>query len=58
MDMIKKAILELWCMAYGFMLFLIAWWVVVSAAALVATALIVIHLVSRMKSRRQTLDES
>lgn len=34
--MIKKVILELWCMSYGVGLFLLAWWKLMATAALVA----------------------
>lgn len=57
MELIKKAALELWCMAYGAMLFLIAWWIVVAVAALVAFIMFAVYVTTPKKRSRQTIDE-
>jgi CHASE2 domain-containing sensor protein len=57
MDFIKKAALELWCMAYGFLLFLIAWWIVVAVAALIAVIMFVVYLATPNKPKRSSLDD-
>lgn len=58
MELIKKAILELWCMAYGAMLFLIAWWIVVAVAALVAFIMFAVYVTTPKKTSRRNIDES
>lgn len=56
MDLIKKVALELWCMAYGAMLFLIAWWIVVAVAALVAFIMFVVYATTPKKRSRRDVD--
>lgn len=56
MDFIKKVILELWCMAYGAMLFLIAWWIVVAVAALVAFIMFTVYVATPKKRSRRDVD--
>ena len=56
MDFIKKVTLELWCMAYGAMLFLIAWWVVVAVAALVAFIMFAVYATTPKKRSRRDVD--
>lgn len=55
--MLKKLILELWCMAYGAWLFIIAWWIVAAVAALVAFIMFVVYVATPKKTSRQTIDE-
>lgn len=57
MELIKKITLEIWCMAYGALLFLIAWWVVVAVAALVAFIMFAVYVATPKKTSRQTIDE-
>jgi len=56
MELIKKALLELWCMAYGAMLFLIAWWIVVAVAALVAFIMFAVYVTTPKKRSSRDVD--
>jgi ABC-type bacteriocin/lantibiotic exporter with double-glycine peptidase domain len=53
MDLIKKIALNLWCVVYGVMLFLVAWWIVVAVAALVAVIMCAAYVFTP-KQRRGT----
>lgn len=57
MDLIKKIALELWCMAYGAMLFLIAWWIVVAVAALVAFIMCAVYVTTPKKRSSRVVDK-
>ena len=57
MDLIKKIALELWCMAYGAMLFLIAWWIVVAVAALVAFIMCAVYVTTPKKRSGRVVDK-
>jgi membrane protein CcdC involved in cytochrome C biogenesis len=56
MELIKKIALELWCMAYGALLFLIAWWVVVAVAALIAFIMFVVYVATPKKMSGRVVD--
>lgn len=56
--MIKKIGLELWCMAYGAMLFLLAWWIIVVVATLITFIMCVIYVVTPKKNLWRSVDKS
>jgi hypothetical protein len=58
MDMIKKIALELWCMAYGAMLFFLAWWIIVVVATLITFIMCVVYVVTPKKNLRRSVDKS
>ena len=52
MELIKKVILELWCMSYGVGLFLVAWWKLMSVVAVsTASVLFVAKIIAKDRSR-------
>lgn len=55
--MIKKIGLELWCMAYGAMLFFLAWWIIVVVATLITFIVCVIYVVKPKKNLWQSIDK-
>lgn len=55
--MIKKIGLELWCMAYGAILFFLAWWIIVVVAALITFIMCVIYVVTPKKNLWQSIDK-
>lgn len=57
MEMIKKIGLELWCMAYGAMLFFLAWWIIVVVATLITFIVCVIYVVKPKKNLWQSIDK-
>lgn len=57
MGMIKKIGLELWCMAYGAILFFLAWWIIVVVAALITFIMCVIYVVTPKKNLWQSIDK-
>ena len=58
MEMIKKIGLELWCMAYGAMLFFLAWWIIVVVAALITVIMCAIYVVTPKKNLWRSVDKS
>ena len=58
MEMIKKIGLELWCIAYGAMLFFLAWWIIVVVATLITFIMCVIYVVTPKKNLWQSVDNS
>ena len=56
--MIKKIGLELWCMAYGAMLFFLAWWIIVVVATLITFIMCVIYVVTPKKNLWRSVDKS
>ena len=58
MEMIKKIGLELWCMAYGAMLFFLAWWIIVVVAALITFIMCVTYVVTPKKNLWRSVDKS
>ena len=58
MEMIKKIGLELWCIAYGAMLFFLAWWIIVVVATLITFIMCVIYVVTPKKNLWQSVDKS
>ena len=55
--MIKKIGLELWCMAYGAMLFFLAWWIIVVVAAMITFIMCVIYVVTPKKNLWRSVDK-
>ena len=58
MEMIKNIGLELWCMAYGAMLFFLAWWIIVVVAALITVIMCAIYVVTPKKNLWRSVDKS
>ena len=58
MEMIKKIGLELWCIAYGAMLFFLAWWIIVVVATLITFIMCVIYVVTPKKNLWRSVDKS
>jgi len=58
MEMIKKIGLELWCVAYGAMLFFLAWWIIVVVAALITVIMCAIYVVTPKKNLWRSVDKS
>ena len=56
--MIKKIGLELWSIAYGAMLFFLAWWIIVVVATLITFIMCVIYVVTPKKNLWQSVDKS